>query len=119
MDNLIDKVLNSGKKVKETKIQNMITKALKGDKDAVEYLHLRTQYLSYHKATSLTWDLVQADYNLAASTYVAAENLQLETLKRTAKKLLQYVSFASKGFGKKLEKEAKRVSAEDQMRFMH
>lgn len=66
--------------VKQTKMQRMIERAIDGDRQALKYLDLATQYINYQKTTTVSWAGLMADHKLAASSFVAAQHLQSELL---------------------------------------
>ena len=104
--------------VKQTKMQRMIERAIDGDRQALKYLDLATQYVTYQKTITVSWAGLMADYKLAASTFVAAQHLQSELLVRLSKRLLHYIKFNSKGFDSEIDREATRVSIPEQLEML-
>lgn len=104
--------------VKQTKMQRMIHKAMTGDRHALKYLQLGTEYITYQKSTPLTWAILMADYKLAATSFVTARQLECETLIRLSKRLLHYIKFNSKGFNSEVDREAARVYIQEQLKSM-
>ena len=68
--------------VKQTKMQRMNERAIDGDRQALKYLDLAIQYITYQNTTTVSRAGLTADYKLAASTFVAAQHLQSELLVR-------------------------------------
>ena len=71
----------------KTKVQRIIQRALKGDKDALDYLAVESGALK-QAGKSMKWKTICSDYHYAAVMYTAAENLEIEPLRRTSQILL-------------------------------
>ena len=81
---------------RETKVQTMLKKAFKDDKEATKYLDLNDRMILYKKSMVVTWDSLCADYEAASTMFIAAENLDLEALTRTSVQLLKYITYVAK-----------------------
>ena len=79
-----------------TKLQNIIDKALQGDKDALDYLHVMDMSCKWKKAIVVSWEKLCVDYKDTAAAYNAASEHKMEHLKRALKTNLMYLTYIAK-----------------------
>ena len=104
--------------VKQTKIARMVQGALDGNRQALKYLKLGTQYISYQKTTMVSWGGLMSDYKFAATAWVASSHLNCELIQRLSKRLLHYIKFNAKGYNSEIDEDARRVSVGEQLEML-
>ena len=110
-------------KGRQTKLQKTIEKALAGDEDAIAYMDVKDKSdvsPMIKKSIVLTWEKLLDDYHNACLKLVAAENLQLQSLRKTSIPYLKYLLWIAKNhFKKDIPEQASTCSREDVLTAMH
>lgn len=109
--------------LRQTKLQKTIEKALQGDEDAIAYMGVKDESdvsPMIKKPIVLTWEKLLDDYHNACLKLVAAENLQLQSLRKTSIPYLKYLLWIAKNhFKKDIPEQASTCTREDVLTTMH
>lgn len=89
-------------KMRLTKLQVMAERAIRGDQEALDYLQLEPiDVVPSAKPLNITWQKLCADYSYVAHVFVVAVQLNLQTLRRTSRMSLTYMSFVARNHFKR------------------